>query len=316
MERIVFLDRGTLKGALRAPGFAHEWREYDTTSPEETLERLKGAMVAVTNKVPLRQAVLAQLPDLKMIAVVATGFDCVDAEYCRTRGIVVANVPDYARISVAEHVLLLMLALRRNLVAYQEAVRDGRWSASPYFTFLDFSSEDIQGTTLGLVGYGAIAKEVEKRARAFDMRVVVSERKGASSVRSGRISFEQVLRESDIISLHAPVTRETRGMIGVAELAQMKRGSLLINTARGALVDEEALLRALKEGSLGGAGLDVLKEEPPRLENPMVQTRLPNLIITPHVAWSSRQAVKIMGEELVKNIEAFVAGKPRNVVNA
>jgi glycerate dehydrogenase len=226
----------------------------------------------------------------------------------------VSNVPNYAQHSVPEHVFMMILALRRNLLKYDAAVRSGRWAASPHFSLLDFPIDVLRGTTLGLIGYGAIAKEVEKLGRAFGMEILIAERKGVVKVRKGRSPFAGVLKHSDVVSVHFPLTPETRGWIGAAELAMMKPEALLINTARGGLVDEAALAKALKSGSLGGAGVDVLSEEPPRNGNPLLDPEIPNLIVTPHVAWASRQAQAMLAEEIVKNMEAFVAGKPRNVV--
>jgi len=315
MQKIIFLDRGTVTVVFRKPAIPHEWIDYDHTSPEETVERLRGAAIAVTNKVKLREADLAQLPDLKFIAITATGFDNIDLPACRTRGITVSNVPGYARESVPEHVLMLILALRRNLPAYREAVQAGRWQTSTQPTVNDIPIEDIYGTTLGLIGYGDLAKGVERLCRPFGMQILIAEHKGASALRPGRTSFEDVLRRADIISLHSPLNDQTRHIIGASEFSLMKRTAILINAARGGLVDEKALADALREGRLGGAGVDVLSLEPPKSGNPLLDIQLPNLIVTPHIAWTSRQAQEILAEEVVKNIEAFAAGKPRNVVS-
>ena len=300
---------------FRKPEFAHQWVDYERTAPEETVERLRGATIAVTNKVIFREAELSSLPPLKCIAITATGYDNVDLAACRKHQVLVSNVPGYARQSVAEHVMMLLLALRRNLPAYQKAVRDGRWQISPQPTVNDIPVEDLHGATLGLVGYGSLAKELERLARAFGMKILIAERKGVAALRPGRRLFQDVLRRSDVISLHTPLNPETRNLIGAEELAVMKRTALLINTARGGLVDEAALVAALREGRLGGAGVDVLSQEPPRQGNPLLDIHLPNLIVTPHVAWTSRQAQEVLAEEVVKNLEAFAAGQPRNLVS-
>jgi len=315
MEKIVFLDRGTVTAPFRKPSIAHEWLDYEYTAPEETIERLSAATIAVTNKVKLREAELSALPQLKFIAITATGFDNVDLATCRERKILVANVPGYAHQSVPEHVLLLILALRRNLPAYQKAVKAGRWQHSAQPTVNDIPIEDLYSTTLGLLGYGDLAKGVERLARAFGMEVLIAERKGIRIARPGRVLFEEALRRSDVVSLHTPLNEQTRNLIGAPELALMKRTALLMNTARGGLVDEKALADALREGRLGGAGVDVLSVEPPRQGNPLLDLTLPNLIVTPHIAWTSRQAQEILAEDVVKNIEAFAAGKPRNIVS-
>jgi glycerate dehydrogenase len=304
----------TITVPLRKPGFAHEWQDYDVTRPDEVVERLKGADMAVTNKVKLRDAELSALPNLKFIAITATGFDNIDLAACHKRGIQVSNVPGYARQSVPEHVILMILALRRNLPAYQKAVRDGRWQHSTQPTVNDIPVEDLHGTTLGLVGYGDLAKGVERLALAFGMKVLVSERKGGAAARAGRTLFKEVLSQSDVVSLHTPLNEQTRNLIGPAELALMKPTALLINAARGGLVDEKALVDALKAGKLAGAGVDVLSVEPPSQGNPLLDLHLPNLIVTPHIAWTSRQAQEVLAEEVVKNIEAFAAGIARNVI--
>jgi len=315
MVTIVFLDRGTVTVPFRKPSIPHEWLDYEYTAPEETIERLRGATIAVTNKIKIREAELSVLPQLKLIAITATGFDNVDLAACRKRGIVVANVPGYARASVPEHVMMLILALRRNLPAYQKAIHAGRWQHSAQPTVNDIPVEDLHGTSLGLIGYGDLAKGVECLARAFGMEILITEHKEVSQVRPGRTLFQEVLRRSDVVSLHTPLNDQTRNLIGPSELALMKRTALLINAARGGLVDEKALMEALREGRLGGAGVDVLSVEPPREGNPLLDLNLPNLIVTPHIAWTSRQAQEILAEEVVKNIEAFAAGKPRNIVS-
>ena len=313
MEKIVFLDRGTLTVPMRKPKFAHEWTDYERTTPSETVERLEAATIAISNKVRLGPKELSELPNLKLIAVTATGVNNIDIEGCRKKKIAVANVPGYAWNSVSEHVMMLMLALRRNLPALREGVRTGRWQASGQAILNELPMEDLRGTVLGLVGYGEVAKAVAQLASAFGMKVLVAERKGKTP-RAGRRLFDDVLREADVVSLHAPLTEETRGLIGARELALMSRTALLINTARGDLLDEQALAEALKAGRLGGAGIDVLSQEPPMDTHPLIALHLPNLIVTPHVAWAGRQTQELLAEEVVKNMEAFMVGKSRNRV--
>jgi glycerate dehydrogenase len=309
METIVFLERDTLRANLRRPSFEHVWRDYGATRPEEVLERLEGATVAVVNKLPLRAEVLGRLPALKLIAVAATGTDNIDLDFCRERGIGVANVRGYARETLPEHVLMLALALRRNLVAYREDVRAGAWARAEQFCLHGREIHDLHGSALGLVGYGTLGRGVEKLARAFGMEILISEHKGADGLREGRTAFEEVLRRADVLSLHVPLDDETRHMIGHVELSLMKPTAILINCARGGVVDEAALAAALREGAIAGAGVDVLSEEPPRGGNPLLDLDLPNLIVTPHVAWASREAQQALADQLVDNIEAFVNGK-------
>lgn len=314
MERIVFLDRDSVRANFRTPAFLHEWQDFPVTQAAEVVHRLSEATIAITNKVPLRKRDLEQLPNLKMIAVAATGTDCVDAGYCRERGITVSNVRSYSVHSVPEHVFALILALRRNLTAIDADVRAGKWQNSPIFCLLEHPIRELHGSTLGIVGYGALGRAVEKLALAFGMRVVISEHKSIQNVRSGRISFEEALSTSDILTLHCPLTNETRGLIGAAEFNKMKRGSFLINCARGGLVDEQALADALQNGLISGAGVDVLSTEPPRSGNPLLDIQLPNLIVTPHVAWASLEAMQILADNLIDNLEAFIKGAPQNVV--
>lgn len=314
MERIVFLDRSTLIANVRPPQFEHEWIEYEMTTPPEVVERLKEATIAITNKVPLRERELSLLPSLKFIAVAATGVDIVDLDYCRRRNLPVSNVRNYARHSVPEHVFMLILALRRNLMSYRQDLERGLWQQASGFCLLTHEIRDLNSSTLGILGYGALGRSVEKLARSFGMRVLISEHKGAQAVRDGRTGFEEVLRRSDIITLHCPLNDETRGLIGLEEFRLMKRACVLINTARGGLVDESALVEALQSGLISGAGFDVLTVEPPREGNPLLDINLPNFILTPHIAWASREAMQALADQLIENLEAFVSGEPRNLV--
>lgn len=315
MEKIVFLDRRTVKAEFRKPSFEHEWTDFQMTQPDEIIERLNDATMAITNKVALREATLEQLPNLKMIAVAATGTDCVDSVYCRQNGIVVSNVRDYSIHSVPEEVFGLMLALMRNLIAYHEDIKRGAWQKSDIFTILDHPIRELHGATLGIVGYGSLGKAVEKIALAFGMKILISEHKNATELRDGRESFETILRDSDVITLHCPLTADTRDLIGETELGQMKKSALLINCGRGGLVDEKALTDALQKGEIAGAGFDVLTTEPPREGNPLMDVNLPNLIITPHVAWASKEAMQTLADVLIDNLEAFIKAQPQNVVS-
>jgi glycerate dehydrogenase len=284
------------------------------TAPEEVVGRLKTATIVITNKVPLRERELSELARLKFIAVAATGVDIIDLDYCRRRALSVSNVRNYALKSVPEHVFTLILSLRRNLFSYREDIERGAWQQATGFCLLTHPIRELSGSTLGIIGYGALGRAVERLALGFGMRVLVSEHKGARAVRAGRVGFEEVLRESDILTLHCPLNEETRGLIRLAEFQLMKRDALLINTARGGLVDEAALAEALPSGLIAGAGLDVLTSEPPRAGNPLLELNLPNFILTPHIAWASREAMQALADQLISNIEAFVKGAPQNLV--
>jgi glycerate dehydrogenase len=315
--RIVQLESESVIAAMRRPVFAHEWVDYPATTPAQVVERLAGADIAITNKVPLDAAAIAALPALKMVAISATGTNNVDLDACRARGIVVSNIRGYAEHTVPEHVMALLLALSRNLVAWRETLQAGAWQRAEQFCLFDHPIRDLHGATLGLIGSGTLGKGVARLAEAFGMRVLRAEHKGAATVRPGYTAFAEVLATADAISLHCPLTPETTGLIGETELRAMQRSALLINTARGGIVDEAALVRALKEGWIAGAGFDVVTVEPPPVGHPLLDPALlalPNFLLTPHVAWSSRPAMQTLADQLIANIEAFAAGTPQNRV--
>jgi glycerate dehydrogenase len=311
MEKIVFLDAASIIADIRRPAFAHQWQEYPATSAAQTVARLQDATIAITNKVVLNRGTLEQLPRLKMVAVSATGTNNVDLECCRERGIVVSNIRSYSVHTVPEHVFMLVLALRRNLLAFRADVLNGAWQKSTQFCLLTHPVQDLYGSTLGIVGSGAIGKSVAQIAAAFGMKVLLAEHKGAAGVRPGYTAFDKVLSESDVITLHLPLNEQTRHLISTAEFARMKPDAILINTARGGLVDEMALLEALRSKRIGGAGFDVLEKEPPTEGHPLLDIDLPNFILTPHNAWSGRAAMQTLADQLITNIEAFVAGAPQ-----
>ena len=313
MERIVFIEGNTIRAAFRRPSFAHEWIEYSESAPDQVAERVRDATIVISNKLSLGEPQLSGAR-VKLIAIAATGSDCIDLNYCRARGIAVCNVRGYAANAVAEHVLMMVLALRRNLLRFREDVRRGLWNDSKQFCLLTHELHDIRDTTMGVIGYGAIGRSVARLGEAVGMRVLVSERKGAVDIRADRASFAETLRESDVLTLHCPLTSETKDLIGHREFQMMKRSALLINTARGALIDDPALIWALQSGLISGAGLDVLSDEPPANGNPLLDLRLPNLIVTPHVAWASNEAVQTLADQVIANIEGFVAGQPQNLL--
>ena len=313
-ESIVFLERNTFNLSFRRPAFDHEWVEYGETAPRQIVERLRNATIAISNKLPLREDVLSQLSGLRLIAVAATGVDNIDLPYCRAHQIAVCNTRGYATSSLPEHALMLMLALRRSLLAYRHDLQTGQWQQAKQFCLLGHPISDLRGASLGIVGYGTLGQAMARLARAIGMDVLVAEHRNATMVREGRTSFAEVLRLSDVVSLHSPLTEETWNLIGRDELRQMKPDANLINVARGGLIDDGALLEALNNNRLGGAGIDVLREEPPREGNLLLEADLPNLIVTPHNAWASRQAMQTLADQLIDNLEAFVRGEPRNLV--
>ena len=310
---IVFLDGASLPSPLTRPVQASHWTAREHTRPDHVIEALADADVAITNKVRLDRATLEQLPRLKLICVAATGYDCVDLAACRDQGVTVCNVPAYSAVSVAESVIGSLFALRRHLLAYR-AASTRLWPQSSHFCVHGAPIQDLQGSTLGIVGRGDIGSRVARLAKALDITVLFAEHRGAPQVRAGYVTFDEVLAKADALTLHCPLTPQTRYLIGTAEIARMKPGALLINTARGALVDENAVLAALASGQLGGAALDVLHVEPPQADHPLLHCEHPNLLITPHVAWASQSSVARLKAVLLANIEAFAANKPINVV--
>jgi glycerate dehydrogenase len=313
-QRVVFLDRASLKARVRKPRCAGQYVEHERTAPDEIATRLAGATVAIVNKVPMRAGTLRELPQLKMIAVAATGYDVVDVPYCREHGIAVANIRNYAVHTVPEHAFAMILALRRNLLAYRQDVENGVWNKSEQFCFFTHDIGDLHGSTLGIIGEGAIGQATAAIGRAFGMQVLFADHAPPKMPDVDFTPLDTVLAESDVISLHCPLLPSTRNLIDLEAFRKMKRNSLLINTARGGLVDEAALIQALDEGLIAGAGFDVLTVEPPRNGHPLLDVRRPNFILTPHVAWASDGAMQFLADQLIDNIDLWAAGTPQHLV--
>ncbi|MFU2047472.1 2-hydroxyacid dehydrogenase [Avibacterium gallinarum] len=309
--KIVFLDSTAIPKhiPIPRPNFEHQWVEYEHTSPEQTIERAKDADIVITSKVVFDRETMKQLPNLKLIAITATGTNNVDLEAAKELGIAVKNVTGYSSVTVPEHVLGLIFALKHSLMNWYKDQLSAKWADSKQFCYFDYPITDVKGSTLGVVGKGNLGKEIGRLAEALGMNVIYAERKGATTVREGYLPFEQVLQEADIVTLHCPLTSETTNLINAETLKLMKPTAYLINTGRGPLVDEKALAEALENGTIAAAALDVLVKEPPEKDNPLIQaaTRLPNLIITPHVAWASDGAVEILVKKVTQNMEEFVA---------
>jgi glycerate dehydrogenase len=306
------VDRGDLDLAALHQAAA-SWATYAQTPAELTAARIGDAAVAVTNKVVIDRAVMAGCPGLRLICVAATGTNNVDLQAARERGIAVCNVTGYATPSVVQHVLALMLALTTRLAEHAAAAQDGRWAASGLFCLLDFPFRELAGKTLGIVGFGELGRGVARVAEAFGMSVLIAQRPGGS-LQQGRLPLDELLARSDVVTLHVPLAENTRGLIGERELALMRPDALLIDTARGGIVDEAALVEALRAGRLGGAGVDVLAVEPPRTGSPLLDDPPPNLIVTPHVAWASRESRQRLLDGVALNIRAFSEGRERNRV--
>ncbi len=315
--RAVFLDHASLDlGDLDMHPLQQAFAEltlHAQTAPEQVAERLQGAQVAISNKVPLNAATFAACPELKLVLVTATGTNNIDLNAARAHGVTVSNCQGYGTPSVAQHTLMLLLALATRLPDYQRDVAAGRWQQARQFCLLDHPIVELEGKTLGLLGHGELGSAVARLAEAFGMRVVLGQLPGRPA-RADRLALHELLPQVDALTLHCPLNEQTRNLIGAAELALMKPQALLINTARGGLVDEQALADALRRGHLGGAATDVLTQEPPKDGNPLLAGDIPRLIVTPHNAWGSREARQRIVGQVVENAAAFFAGAPRRVV--
>lgn len=315
--RAVFLDFGSVtRGDMDCTALKQAispWHFYDETSAEQVAERIKDAEVIVCNKFSLDRAAIFSAKRLKLICVAATGVNNVDLSVAAARNIPVCNVRAYATPSVVQHVFMLMLNLSRHFIEYHQLVRNGRWQTSTHFCPLDFGIEELSGKILGIVGFGELGRAVAEMAKAFGMEVLIAEHKG-SPARTGRLAFDQVICQADFLTLHCPLLEETRNLISLREFELMKPTAYLINTARGGVVNEKELLRSLSSGRIAGAATDVLQSEPPVHGNALLQYSHPNLIITPHVAWASRQSRQRMLDQIAVNIQNFLQKKPFNQV--
>lgn len=309
--QIVFLDSTAIPKhiPIPRPSFEHKWIEYEHTSAEQTIERARDADIVITSKVIFDRQTLAQLPKLKLIAITATGTNNVDLIAAKELGIEVKNVTGYSSVTVPEHVLGLIFSLKHSLAGWLRDQTSAKWGDSKQFCYFDYPITDVRGSTLGIFGKGCLGTEVGRLAQLLGMNVLYAEHKGATICRAGYTPFEEVLKQADIVTLHCPLTETTKNLINADTLSQMKKGAFLINTGRGPLVDEQALLNALQSGHLGGAALDVMIKEPPEKDNPLILAAktMPNLIITPHIAWASDSAVTTLVQKVTQNMEDFVA---------
>ncbi|SDU43225.1 D-2-hydroxyacid dehydrogenase [Stappia sp. ES.058] len=316
-KKIVFVDRETIGPDvdLVHPETDHEWIEYERTDPVDVLDRITGAEIVITNKVPLAGEVIktAATAGLKMIQVAATGYDVVDVQAAKAAGVAVSNVRNYAGATVPEHTFALLLALRRSIVGYRQDVERGEWSKSGQFCFFNHPIRELAGSTIGIIGEGAIGQSVAGIARAFGMRVWFASHKGVEGLGPLYTPFDQVIAESDVITLHCPLSEKTRNMIAMPEFKAMKRHPLIINTARGGLVNEADLLAALDQDLIAGFGFDTLVTEPAADDDPMIAALdRPNVIVTPHVAWASSEAMQALWNQVADQIDRFVSGSSFN----
>ncbi len=276
---------------------------------------MQSAEIVLSNKVVIDKDVIAACPDLKLIIAGATGYNNIDAAAAKDAGITVCNVRGYSTPCVTQHVFAFILSLRTRIHEYDRDVKAGRWQQARDFCFLDYPIHELAGQTLGIIGYGNLGAKVKTVAKAFDMDVLIADHKGLSEIREGRTKFEDVITRADIITLHCPLTADTKDLIAAPELKAMKKSALLINTARGGIANESDLAEALKAKEIAGAGVDVLSKEPPNDGNPLLDPSIPNLIVTPHTAWASRQACQRLFDQLVEVIESYKSGNPINVVS-
>ena len=295
-------------------GQVGSWERHAATAEAERFSRMQNVDIAVLNKVKLDAPLIRSLPNLRLVLLAATGTDNVDLRACREAGITVCNVTDYCTPSVAQHVFSLILALSTSLLDYANETSGGEWSRAQHFTTLSFPIRELQGKRLGLVGYGTLARGVEKLARAFGMRILIAQRPGGEP-RDGRLEMDELLAQADVLSLHCPLLPATRHLIDARALRTMKRSAILINTSRGAVVDNAALADALRDGEIAGAGIDVLEQEPPPSDHPLLRERLPNLIVTPHVAWASLEARQRVVDKMAENLQAWLQDDPVRVVS-
>ena len=318
MKKATFLDLDTvgpddlLLSSLKSLPLS--WEFHHSTSPVELLDRISNAEIIVTNKCELDAETLSHAHKLKYICAAATGFNHIDIEAAKAKAVAVSNVRDYATPSVVQHVYALILALSTKLIKYNTAVQNGDWQRSEDFCLLDFPIEEVAGKKLGIIGYGILGQAVAKVAPALGMKVLICQHQ-QDEPEPGRLVLDELLATADIISLHLPLNNQTANLIGEREISLMKSQALLINTGRGGIVDESALAKALRDGQLGGAGVDVLETEPPTDGNPLLKANIPNLIITPHSAWASRQSRQRLVDQVAANISSFLAGEVVNSVS-
>lgn len=313
--KAVFLDYATMGGGLDVDplrSVVDELVIHDVTMDDEVAGRIRDADAVLTNKIRLTPDLIAAAPGLKFIGLTATGTDNIDLDAAREHGIAVANIRDYCTRSVVEHVFGMLLMLTHSLPLFRRSVRQGLWQKSEDPFLLNHPVRELSAMTLGILGYGALGRGVAETGKAFGMEVLISARPGSNAVPGGRVSFDDLLVRSDVVSLHCPLNRETRGLIGARELGKMKDTAILVNTARGGLVDSGALAEALRNGVIGAAAVDVLPHEPPADGDPLLDYDGDNLIVTPHIAWASNEARQNAIDELAANIRAFSNGESRN----
>jgi glycerate dehydrogenase len=312
--KAVFLDVASLGEDLSMERLQEKellWTFFSETQPDDVLSRIQGAEVVVTNKVVLTAEVLQQCPHLKLICVAATGYNNIDVKAAKERGILVCNVPNYSTASVVQLVLTFILTLASSFIPYIQAVQSGEWERHSQFSLLTFPISELEGKVLGIIGYGTLGKQVAVVAKSLGMKVLIAQHKAIAE----GVPLDTVLEQSDFVTIHVPLTAQTRNLISRRELERMKPSAFLIHTARGGIVNERDLAECLKARRIAGAGVDVLTSEPPTKGNPLLEKEIPNLWITPHIAWGSLEARRRLLEKLRENIVSFLQNTPKNIVN-
>ena len=294
--------------------FSIDWTYYPSTRPDQIENRIRHSEIIITNKVVLDRQLLEKSENIKLILIAATGTDNIDLDYCGSNGITVCNVRNYATPAVIQHTIALILNLFTRQIDYHRDVVEGRWSNSDVFCLLDHPVSELQGKTLGIIGYGNLGKSVANIASSFGMEIKICQRPGGDPS-PNRVPFSDLLPIIDVLSLHCPLTPQTKNLLGSDEFCRMKPSAFLVNTARGAIVDSEALVNALKNKQIAGAGIDVLDSEPPNSEHPLLQPEIPNLIVTPHNAWGSIESRQRLVVQLGDNLTSWLNGTPTNVVS-
>lgn len=316
--RIVYLDRDGLPARIQipAPVTPHEWINYGASNQAQAIKRSEGADLLVVNKVNVTSQLLDACPTIKHVAVTATGYNVVDTLACEKRGISVSNIPSYAATTVSEHVIGSAIVLRREIFRYRQSVQNGEWQQSKSFCLFGSPFNNVERATIGLIGLGEIGSTVAKKARALGMNVIFTSRTKKNHDFAKQVSLEALLECSDIVSIHCDFNASTESLLGSREIDLMPKHSILINTARGGIVDEVAAVTAIKEQTIAGIAFDVLTQEPPADNAPLLSvSHLPNVLITPHIAWASEQAMQYLANTVTKNIDAFANGSPINLVN-
>lgn len=316
--KVVFLDRASFHSNIivNAPGFEHQWMDFDNTTETQVIANCMDSQIVVTNKVPIQRATLEACSQIQHIAVAATGYNIIDVEACKDHGVTVSNIPSYATTTVAEHVLNVSLSLCRQLNLYRQLVQEGKWQSSPRFCLFDKPLNDLSGKTFGVVGFGSLGEATGRLMHAIGMNVIYTARSDKQSDFAQRVSLDELLKVADVVSLHCALTTETENLIDYEEIKVMKQEAFLVNTARGGIANEQAVVDAIENADIAGAAFDVLEQEPPSNDSsPLLSiSHYNNVILTPHIAWSSQEAMQTLSDTVISNIEAFQRGEEQNLV--